>query len=61
MDLLCIHSPDIFFAGGNILCETPQKIRGLDDYMYGVYMYVCMYVCMYVGRYVCMYVGMYVQ
>ena len=52
MDLLCIHSPDIFFAGGNILCETPQKIRGLDDYMYGVYMYVCMYVCMYVGMYV---------
>ena len=42
MDLHCIHSSDIFFTGGSILCETPQNIRGLDDYLYGLYMYVCM-------------------
>ena len=55
MDLHCIHSPDIFFTGGSILCETPQKKRGLDDCVY-VYMHV---VCMYVYIYIC-HVFMYV-
>ena len=59
MDLHCIHSPDIFFTGGNILCKTPQKKRGLDDY---VFMYICMlyvYICsinMYVCEFACVHV-----
>ena len=59
MDLHCIHSPDIFFTGGSILCETPQKKRGLDDCVY-VYMHVvCMYVYIYIYIYIymsCIYV-----
>ena len=56
MDLHCIHSPDIFFTGGNILCKTPQKKRGLDDY---VFMYICMlyvYICSLCIYACCMYI-----